>query len=108
MKVQKFSRFKRLAIVTVTLAIFWGGARWIVPAEAADQKHNAPGDVIVAQNAAQTSTGQEEAPLPQSQKSESKTDKKNESAGPEKKPLREFRPTEQIEAEQAVDFPYDI
>ena len=29
-------------------------------------------------------------------------------AATEKKPLKDFQPTEKIEADQAVDFPYDI
>ena len=113
MSTQTSLRFKRFLIITVALAGFGVIAKWVVPAAAthqamSGQKQKAPAAVIVAQSAPQTSTGQEATPLPESQKSEAKTAEKDESAEPKTKALKNFRPSEQIEAEQAVDFPYDI
>lgn len=113
MSTQASSRFKRFAIIIFALAGFAVIAKWVVPAAAAnlvlsEQKQKAPAAVIVAQSATQTSTDPEAAPLPESQKSDAKTGEKDESAKPKKKALKNFRPSEQIEAEQAVDFPYDI
>lgn len=113
MSTQTSSRFKRFAIITFALAGLGVVAKWVVPADAANQvlsgqKQKAPAAVIVAQSATQPSTGQEAAPLPEGQKSEAKADEKDEAAEPKKKALKNFRPSEQIEAEQAVDFPYDI
>jgi hypothetical protein len=48
------------------------------------------------------------APSSESSASEPKTQEKKESAEDQEKLLKDFRPSERIEAEQAVDFPYDI
>ena len=67
-----------------------------------------PSAVIIAQSSGETSEPQEKTSPSEGQPSESKTQKKNEPAAPKKKAPKDFRPSEQIEAEQAVDFPYDI
>jgi hypothetical protein len=67
-----------------------------------------PSRVIVAQNETQTATNGKSASSPTSKEPESKTDEKKESTSVKKKPLKDFQPSERIEAEQAVDFPYDI
>jgi hypothetical protein len=40
--------------------------------------------------------------------SDNRCAEEKESSGVTKKPLKDFQPSEKIEAEQAVDFPYDI
>ena len=76
---------------------------WIAPAEALN-----PHTVIVAQNESQSAGKETKAPSEAGKQPESKTDEKKKSTGAKKKPLKDFRPSERIEAEQAVDFPYDI
>ncbi len=66
-----------------------------------------PSRVTVAQNETQTATDEKKTPSPMSTEPESKTDEEKESTAV-KKPLKDFQPSEKIEAEQAVDFPYDI
>jgi hypothetical protein len=113
MSTQTFLRFKRLTIATLAMAGFGMVAVWGVPADAADQvlsdqKQKAPAALIIALSAAQKPDPQETGTLPEGQKSESQKDEKGEAAAPRQKSLRDFTPSEQIEAEQAVDFPYDI
>ena len=64
--------------------------------------------MIVAQNETQPATRDRGAPTPESKETESKTDNKKESSDANKKLLKDFKPSERIEAEQVVDFPYDI
>jgi hypothetical protein len=64
--------------------------------------------LFVAQNETQKAANGTRAPSSESREPESKTDERKDSASAEKKPLKEFKPSEEIEAEQAVDFPYDI
>ena len=67
-----------------------------------------PSRVTVAQNETQTATDEKQTSSPGSAESEHKTDEEKESTGVKEKPLQDFQPSERIEAEQAVDFPYDI
>ena len=67
-----------------------------------------PSRVTVAQNETQTATNEKNAPSPISKESESKAEEKKESTNVKKEPLKDFQPSERIEAEQTVDFPYDI
>ena len=76
---------------------------WTAPTEASN-----PHTVIVAQNESQTAGNETKEPSEAGKQPESKTDEKKKSTGAKKKPLKDFRPSERIEAEQAVDFPYDI
>jgi hypothetical protein len=94
---------KRLAIIGAVLLGFLAGGTWDARADALDQD-----TVIVAQHETQTATDEKKEPSTESKEPETKTDQVQESTGAEKKPLKEFKPSEQIEAEQAVDFPYDI
>ena len=64
--------------------------------------------MMVAQNETQTSGTDKGSPTSESNESKSKTDDKKESSVTKTKPLKDFKPSERIEAEQAVDFPYDI
>jgi len=64
--------------------------------------------MVVAQNETQTTAGDNNATAPENNKPESETDEKKAPAGADKKPSKDFQPSEKIEAEQAVDFPYDI
>ena len=63
---------------------------------------------IIAQVETQKNSTDEKAPSPESTESKSRTDEEKESTGIKERPLKDFKPSEKIEAEQAVDFPYDI
>lgn len=108
-----FTGFKKLAIITAAILGFWVIANWAVPAGPSyqplpDQKQSKQHPVVLAQSETQSSTKEKTAPSTESSASESKIQEKEESVGAQEKPLKEFRPSERIEAEQAVDFPYDI
>ncbi len=103
MAVKTFAYFKRLALVGLALPVFIAGTNWVAWAIYPNQD-----TVIVAQNETQTATGDAKPPSTQNKEPETQTDEKKESTGETKKPLKDFQPSEQIEAEQAVDFPYDI
>ncbi len=113
MNLKIFTGLKKLAIITVAISGFGFIANWAVPAGPSyqtlpDQKQSKQHRVVVAQSETQTTTKEKTAPSSESSASESKTLEKKESDEAQEKPLKEFRPTERIEAEQAVDFPYDI
>ena len=103
MAVKKLTDFKRLAIVGVVLLGFLAIANW-----AAGTGSSNSYAVVVAQNETQTATDEKNAPSSQGKESETQTDEKKESTDATQKALKDFQPSEQIEAEQAVDFPYDI
>ena len=113
MKTQKSSRFKRFAFITLAMAGMGMVVDGIIPVDAVDpfqgvQNAKAPTPVAVAQSTTQTSTQEKTETPAEDRGSESQTQEKDKSAAPKKKKLKDFRPSEQIEAEQAVDFPYDI
>jgi hypothetical protein len=113
MAVKILTEFKRLAIFAVALLGFLVLASWTARAGTTNQtqpvwKQPNSYTVIVAQNDSQTATTDKSVPSSESKELESKTDEKKESSGVKKKPLKDFSPSEKIEAEQAVDFPYDI
>jgi hypothetical protein len=113
MAVKILTEFKRLAIFAVALLGFLVLTGWTARAGTANQaqpvwKQPNSYTVIVAQNETQTATNDKSTPSSESKEPESKTDEKKESSGVKKKPLKDFSPSEKIEAEQAVDFPYDI
>jgi len=64
--------------------------------------------MVVAQNETQPTAEDNNAAAPQNNKPEIETDEKKAPTGADKKPSKDFQPSEKIEAEQAVDFPYDI
>ena len=64
--------------------------------------------MIVGQSQAPVSTPETNERSSESSESESQPQKGHNSAATEKKPLKDFQPSEKIEADQAVDFPYDI
>ena len=103
MAVKTLTGFKRLVIIMVALLGFLVVVNWAARAGTSN-----PYTVIIAQSATQTATDEKNAPSPASKEPESKTDEKQDSTGDKKKPLKDFHPSEKIEAEQAVDFPYDI
>jgi hypothetical protein len=105
MIVKTLAGFKKLAIISVALLGFLVIVKWDVQA---DTSNPYPYTVTVAQNETQTATNEEKAPAPIGTEPESKTDEEKESTSVKKKPLKDFQPSEKIEAEQAVDFPYDI
>ena len=95
--------FKRLAIVVVAMLGFLVTANGDVQADASN-----PHRITIAQNETQTATNEKNASSPTNKEPESKADEKKESTSAKEKPLKDFKPSERIEAEQAVDFPYDI
>ena len=103
MIVKTLAGFKRWAIIAVALLGFLVIVKWDVQADTSN-----PDRVFVAQNETQTATNEKNASSPASKEPESKADEKKESTSVKKKPLKDFQPSERIEAEQAVDFPYDI
>jgi hypothetical protein len=103
MALKTLTNFKRLAIIGVAVLSFLVAVKWDIRAEPSN-----PYTVTVAQNETQTATNGKKTPPPKSTETESKTDEEQESTAAKKKPLKDFQPSEKIEAEQAVDFPYDI
>jgi hypothetical protein len=103
MAFKTLTHLKMLTIIGVALLGFVAGINWAVRAESSDQ--DTP---IVAQNETQKATDKKNASPPESREPEIKTGEAQESTAAKKRPLKDFKPSEQIEAEQAVDFPYDI
>ena len=103
MVLKTLAGFKRLAIIAFAMLGFLVIVKWHVQADTSN-----PYRVIVAQNETQTTTNEKNATSPTSKEPESKADEKKESTSVKEKPLKDFQPSERIEAEQAVDFPYDI
>jgi hypothetical protein len=103
MVVKTLAGFKKLAIIGIALLGFVVVVKWDTRADTSN-----PYTVTVAQNETQKATREKKTPSPNSTEPESKTDEEKESTGAKKKPLKDFQPSERIEAEQAVDFPYDI
>jgi hypothetical protein len=66
------------------------------------------GMIRLAQKETQNATNDENSTASEKEADQTSSDEKKESGGVKKRPLKDFRPSEQIEAEQAVDFPYDI
>ncbi|MGW8303928.1 MAG: hypothetical protein ACWGNO_17750 [Desulfobacterales bacterium] len=103
MVVKKLAGFKRLTIIAVALLSFLIIIKWEAQADTSK-----PYSLNLAQNEPKPAAGEQNGPTPISKEPESQADEKKESAGVEEKPLKDFQPSEKIEAEQAVDFPYDI
>lgn len=103
MVVKAFAYFKRLVTISAALLVFVAGINWAVRADSSDQDKP-----IVAQNETQTATDEKNASSTESEEPGIKTGEAQESTAAKKRPLEDFKPSEQIEAEQAVDFPYDI
>ena len=103
MVVKTLAGFKRLTIIAFAMLGFLVIAEWDLQADTSN-----PYGLIVAQNETQTTTDEKNASSPANKEPESKADEKKESTSVKEKPLKDFQPSERIEAEQAVDFPYDI
>ena len=73
-----------------------------------DTENQVPKAVIAGQSQTPASTAQTNSQASEGRESESQNQEGQNSGAAEKKPLKEFKPTEKIEADQAVDFPYDI
>ena len=113
MFLKRFTGFNRSAVLTISILGFWVAATQALAVGLAvqslpDQKGAKPHPVMMAQNEAGTTPQEKTVPPSDNSASESENKEKTESAGAQEKPLKQFRPTERIEAEQAVDFPYDI
>lgn len=112
MALKPFEAFKRQIIIAVTLL----GTLFIANSSPADTAHhpqlvrNQPNiySVIVAQNETQDGGKDKNEASSEKKEAESSSDENQKSSEVKKRPLKEFQPSERIEAEQAVDFPYDI
>ena len=108
-----FTALKRLAIIVLALLGFMVSENRATQAEILNPaapvwKWSDEFTMIVAQKEVQTGTNDKSAPRSESKETGSKSDNKKEPNKAKKKPLKDFKPSERIEAEQAVDFPYDI
>ena len=108
-----YTWLKKLSIIIVVISGFGIIPNWSASAGPSyqmlsDQEQVQQHRVVVAQNETRTTTQEKTAPSSESSASEPKTQEKKESAEDQEKLLKDFRPSERIEAEQAVDFPYDI
>ena len=103
MTVKTMSGFIKLTVLAVALLGFLVLIRWDARAELSNSYR-----VTVAQNETQTTNGDKNTPASEGEESESNTEEQKESTSDKNKPLKNFQPSERIEAEQAVDFPYDI
>jgi hypothetical protein len=108
-----FAVFKKPAIFGVALLGFLVIANQAARAETPHPaqpiwKQPNSNTLFVAQNETPRAGNDKGAPSSESSESESKTDEEKKSNRAEEKPLKDFKPSEKIEAEQAVDFPYDI
>ncbi len=91
----------RKKILVLSLATLLPGAIGLTP-----PVHTAM--PLVAQNNIEAPEEKNKTPIPANKDVQKKTDENQTSTGGKKKPVKTFRPSERIEAEQAVDFPYDI
>jgi hypothetical protein len=105
--------FKKFAVISVVLMGFiLSGHRPVCAGAPNDPVPNKgkqhPNALLADQSQTPTSTPPTNSRTSDSRESESRTQETEAPAATEKKPLKEFKPTEKIEADQAVDFPYDI
>ena len=105
--------FKKLIIISVALLGLILIDNWPACAGASNDRvpnegKQRPNAVIVGQSQAPASTPEKNPRTSESSESESQPQHGQNSEATEKKPLKDFHPSEKIEADQAVDFPYDI
>lgn len=105
--------FKKVTIITFVLMGFILSNNRPVCAvapndQAVSSRKQAPNGVIAGQSQTPASSPQTNSQASESRESESQSQQEQNSGTAAKKPLQEFKPTEQIEVDQAVDFPYDI
>ena len=109
----KFLELKKRVIIAIAALSFLVAAHQTICAEtlnstASEGKWSHSHTKMIAQNETDTSAGDKETPASENSESKSKTDNKKKSSTAKKQTLKDFKPSERIEAEQAVDFPYDI
>ena len=105
--------FKKFIIITVALlGLALVDNRPVCAGASNDRVPNAgnqnPNAMIVGQSQTRASAPETNSPTSESSESESQSQEEQNSGAAKEKPLKEFQPTEKIEADQAVDFPYDI
>ena len=103
MTMKTLAAFKRMAVITVVALGVLVFVNW---AARVGRSHSYT--LLAAQGDKQTVGDEQASPSPPGNEKKPETEEKKESAGDKKKPLEDFQPSEKIEAEQAVDFPYDI
>jgi hypothetical protein len=104
---------KKFAVITFVLMGFvLSGHRPVCAGAPTDHVPNTgkqvPNAVIAGQSQTPASTAPPNSQASEGRESESQNQEGQNSGEAAKKPLKEFKPTEKIEADQAVDFPYDI
>jgi hypothetical protein len=104
---------KKFTIIAVALMGIALSDNWPVCAGASNDRlpnkaNEHPNAVIVGQSQTGASNPKTNPRTSESSESESQTQEEQNSEAAKKKPLKDFQPTEKIEADQAVDFPYDI
>jgi hypothetical protein len=104
---------KKFAVISFVLMGFMlSGHRSVCAGAPNNQMPNkgkqVPKALIAEQSQTPTSTPPTNSRTSDSRESESRTQETEAPAATEKKPLKDFQPSEKIEADQAVDFPYDI
>jgi hypothetical protein len=112
MIVKTFAAFKKRLVIAVTLlgiplTFNFTLAESTPPSQPAGDRSNTAISSF-AQNETQNATNDKKAASSEKETVESGSDEKKESGGVKKSPLKDFQPSEKIEADQAVDFPYDI
>lgn len=95
--------FKRMAVIAVAALGVVVFVNWTA---GVGRSHSYT--FLMAQGDKQTVGDKQASTSPPGNENQSETEEKQESADDKKKPLEDFQPSEKIEAEQAVDFPYDI
>ena len=107
---QKSLWFKRLIFVILAPVSIGVAANEIAAKDGVDAIRTSTNSVtgIIAQSTSETSEPQEKTSSSETDPAESKAEEKKETPAAPEKPFKKFRPSERIEAEQAVDFPYDI
>lgn len=103
-------KFTILAVALLGLAL---AENWRVCAGASGNRVPPKEDqrlktMIVAQGPTGVSAPEADSSTSESSEPEPQGQEERDPAAAKKKPLKDFQPTERIEADQAVDFPYDI
>lgn len=108
MALKIYTAYKKLAIIAIALLGFWVIENWAARAGISNQQISDQKSVMVAQSETRTTNLKKTALSPEGNASESKIQEEGKTTRAKEQPIRDFRPSEKIEAGQGVDFPYDI
>ena len=96
-----------MALLVILLIFNTARSESTNPAQHAENQRNTE-TIRVAQNETQDAANDESSTSSEKEADKSSSDEKKAPSGIKERPLKDFKPSEKIEAEQAVDFPYDI